>query len=348
MSAGIDKLLDTGPFRHALSLPMTRRELVKAAIEHREAERVPHCIDLCPDAWEAVQAETGAESADAFLDNDVKCVGVPWWTWHGLGPEWQGPDAPDTRATVIGTGDYTEFADRLKTMREESDKYFLVTIYGSHFEKAYFSRGIENFLADMAGAPDFARKLLRSIIDKNLVMLENVLAVDEIDGVLLGSDWGSQQGLLMSPDVWHDMIAPGEKEEYDLVHACGKDVWVHSCGNVEAIIPSLIDMGLDVLNPVQPEAMDIRRLKTDFGDRLAFWGGISTQQTLPYGTPDEVKDEARRVRDMMSSGGGYIFAPAQSIQGDVPVANVVALLEVAREGQRAASRRIPDAGSPVG
>ncbi len=152
----------------------------------------------------------------------------------------------------------------------------------------------------------------------------------EIDGVLLGSDWGSQMDLLMSFDCWQEMIRPGEQREYDLIHGYGKDVWVHSCGNIARVIPALVEMGLDVLNPVQPEAMDIAALKRDVGDRLTFWGGISTQQTLPYGTSDEVRAEARAVRELMSRGGGYIFAPAQSIQSDVPAANILALLEVAR------------------
>ena len=164
-------------------------------------------------------------------------------------------------------------------------------------------------------------------------MLENFLALPEIDGVLLGSDWGSQRGLLMSPEVWDDMIRPGEQKDYDLIHGYGKDVWVHSCGDVHVLIPRLIEMGLDVLNPVQPECMDIAELKASFGDRLTFWGGLSTQQTLPFGTPDQVRAEARKVRDRMRTGGGYIFSPAQSIQGDVPVENILALREVAREGR---------------
>jgi len=122
--------------------------------------------------------------------------------------------------------------------------------------------------------------------------------------VLLGSDWGSQLDLLMSPDTWEAMIRPGEQREYDLVHSYGKDVWVHSCGNIVKAIPSLIEMGLDVLNPVQPECMDLETLKKEYGDKLAFWGGISTQQALPYGTPDEVRAETRRVRDLMSQDGG--------------------------------------------
>lgn len=310
---------------------MTRREIVKAAVEHREADRVPYLIDLCPDAWEALKPFAGDKNTQEFLDNDVQSFGIPWWGWHALGGDWRGAAAPTSPAKVRGSGSYQNFFDGIKAARENSDKYFLVRIYGSHFEKANGARGIENFLADMAGEPEFARKLLNKIIEQNMVMLENALTAPEIDGVLLGSDWGSQIDLLMSPATWEEMIRPGEAREYELVRAYGKDVWVHSCGCIEKVIPSLIEMGLDVLNPVQPEAMDLAKLKKDYGDKLAFWGGISTQDTLPYGTPDEVKEETRRVRDMMSRNGGYILSPAQSIQGDVPVENILALLEVARE-----------------
>ncbi|OGV73348.1 MAG: hypothetical protein A3K19_26610 [Lentisphaerae bacterium RIFOXYB12_FULL_65_16] len=309
----------------------TRREYVKAAITHRPMDRVPYFMDVCGDTVDQIKAEFGCQDVTAWLDNDVQDVPVPWWNWHQLAPDWARPDTPTSRATVIGTNTYENLPDRVKAARANSDKYFLVRIYGSHFEKAYFSRGFENFLADIAGDYAFAKKLCRTIIEKNLVMLENFLALPEIDGVLLGSDWGAQRGPLMSPNVWDDLIRPGEQAEYDLIHAYGKDVWVHSCGDIQELVPRLVDMGLDVLNPIQPECMDIARLKQRFGHKLAFWGGISTQQTLPFGTPDEVKAEARRVRDLMAQNGGYIFAPAQSIQGDVPPRNLAALLEVARE-----------------
>ena len=314
---------------------MTSRELVYAAIAHRQTARVPYCIGFARDGWDAFRAATGVADPDDYVDNDVLRVGPPWWTWHELADDWRGFEPPASAAKVIGTGSYPQFVETLKRCREESDKYILACIYGSHFEKAYFARGIENFLADMAGSPEFTRRFLAKIVDKNMVMLENILALPEIDGVLLGSDWGSQQDVLMSPEVWQETIRPGEQREYDLVHAYGKHVWVHSCGQIERLIPSLVDMGLDVLNPVQPECMDIAGLKTRFGDRLSFWGGLSTQQTLPFGSPDQVKAEARRVRDLMSEGGGHIFAPAQELQSDVPPANVLALLEVAREDRGA-------------
>jgi len=310
---------------------MNRRELVKAAIAHKTTERVPYCISFTPEGEKRLQGLIGARAAREFANNDVIMINAPWWERHRLGAEWQSAETPSSTATVRGTGSYREFFDALKLLRDNSDKYILVTIYGSHFEKAYFSRGIENFLADLAGDSNFARKFLNRIIEKNLVMLENFLCAPEIDGVLLGSDWGTQLDLIMSPQTWQEMIRPGEQREYDLVHGYGKDVWVHSCGNVERIIPSLIEMGLDVLNPIQPETMDLASLKREYGGKLAFWGGISTQRVLPFGTPDEVKREVRRVSDLMSAGGGYILAPSQEIQDDVPPENVLALLEAARE-----------------
>lgn len=310
---------------------MNRREIVKAAIAHKETERVPYSIAFTPDGEQRLKERIGDRSALEYADNDVIEISAPWWGWRDLGPDWRQADLPTSRSSVSGRGNYKDLFEGLTRLRDNTDKYLLVMIYGSHFEKANFARGIENFLADMAGEPEFAKSLLSRIIDRNMVMLENILGAREIDGVLLGSDWGTQLDLIMSPDTWQEMIRPGEQREYDLIHSYGKDVWVHSCGNVQKVIPSLIDMGLDVLNPVQPEAMDLATLKKEYGDKLTFWGGISTQQALPFGTPEEVKQETRRVRDLMSQGGGYILGPAQQIQGDVPADNIVALIETAKE-----------------
>jgi uroporphyrinogen decarboxylase len=152
-----------------------------------------------------------------------------------------------------------------------------------------------------------------------------------IDGVLLGNDWGSQRDMLMSPKVWRELLAPGAKREYDVIREAGLDVWIHSCGNIRQIIPDLIDMGAQVLNPIQPECMDVYELKDTFGNRMTFWGGISTQQTLPFGTEEDVEAETRRVTAYMSRGGGYILAAGQGIQADVPFENLCRLVDVANE-----------------
>lgn len=310
---------------------MTSRERVIAAVTHQPYDRPPHIIDLTAEAAANLQPLAGEQSMGDFIDNDILDIAVPWWQWYDLAADWHGPLPPASYGKVIGTGSYDGFADRLKALRDTSDKYFLVRLYGIHFEKAYFARGFENFMADLAGEKEFARKLLRRIIERNLVMIENFIHLPEIDGVLLGSDWGCQKGLLMSLPTWDDLIRPGEQAMFDLVRGNGKHIWVHSCGDIEQLMPRLIEMGLQVLNPIQPECMGLEHIKAAYGGDLAFWGGISTQQTLPYGTPDEVRQEARRVRDVLGRDGGYILSPSQSIQGDVPVENVLALLEVARE-----------------
>ncbi|OPZ29956.1 MAG: methylcobalamin:coenzyme M methyltransferase [Lentisphaerae bacterium ADurb.BinA184] len=317
---------------------MTRRDRVKAALAHQPADRPPYFIHLCDDAWQALGERRGGMDVETFLGNDVRGVGIPWWNWFELAPDWSGFDPPTSPAKVKGCGSYPALEEDLKRLADSSDQYVLAMVYGSHFEKAYFARGIENCLADMAGSPDFARRFLARIVDKNMVMLENVLSLPGIDGVLLGSDWGTQLDLLMSPAVWDDMIRPGEQREYDLIHAYGKDVWIHSCGKIDKLIPRLVEMGVDVLNPVQPECMDIASLVRRHGPDITFWGGISTQRVLPFGTPDEVRADARRTRAVLGAHNGYILAPSQSIQSDVPPENLMALLDVARETPPPAAR----------
>lgn len=310
---------------------MNSRELVQKAIRHEITPRAPYFVQITGPMREKLLEERGIEDPEAWMDNDVASVGCPWWRWFELAEDWRGMDAPTSKARVRGGGDYNAFFENLDRLREETDKYILVMIYGSHFEKANGARGIENFLADIAGDYAFAKDLCTRIIDKNMVMLDNILTHDAIDGILLGSDWGSQRASLMRPEVWDDLIRPGEQREYDLVHSYGKDVWIHSCGCITDLVPRLVEMGVDVLNPVQPECMDIAQLKRDHGQKLTFWGGIGTQRILPYGTPDEVRAETRRVRDLMGEKGGYILSPSQNLQGDVPIENFEALLEAARE-----------------
>lgn len=264
------------------------------------------------------------------MGNHVLTVNCPWWDWVNLPKEYALEDAPEALPQTIGRGSYEEFYKTVENLKVHTDAYVLVTIWGSHFEKACFARGIENFLADMAAEPEYAQDMLDFIIQKNMVMLENIIHTPGVDGILLGSDWGSQKDLLMSPDVWRRMIREGEQREYDLIHSAGRDVWVHSCGDIRKIMPDLAGMGVDVLNPIQPECMDIYELKDQYGDKMTFWGGVSTQKTLPYGTPEEVTKEAEDITRYLSRGGGYILAPAQEIQADVPFENLCALIDAAR------------------
>ncbi|MBE6614640.1 MAG: hypothetical protein E7631_04965 [Ruminococcaceae bacterium] len=327
---------------------MTRCERVKAALAHKNADKVPSCIHLAGDGLQAYSDRLYRRYTDESLrrlheegkisfqhamyygmGNHVLTVGCPWWGWYDLPAEYFAEETPEYLPKTIGYGSYSEFAETVRNLKEYTDAYVLVTIWGSHFEKANFARGIENFLADLAGDPEYARRMLDFIIHKNLVMLENIVHTPGIDGILLGSDWGSQRDLLMSPACWRELIAPGEQKEYDLIHEAGLDVWVHSCGDIRKIFPDLAEMGVDALNPIQPECMDIYELKEKYGSRIAFWGGISTQKTLPYGTPADVAEETRKVTSALARNGGYIIAPSQEIQADVPFENLCALIDTA-------------------
>ena len=125
-----------------------------------------------------------------------------------------------------------------------------------------------------------------------------------------------------------DSVAGGKKL-FARIRGAGLFTFLHSCGNVSELVPDLMEVGLDVLHPVQPEAMDIVSLKAEYGDKLAFYGGISTQQTLPRGTPEEVEAEVRRTVDLMSEGGGYILAPGITLQHDIPLENILAFINAA-------------------
>ena len=134
----------------------------------------------------------------------------------------------------------------------------------------------------------------------------------------------------MSVKSWRELIRPGQQVQFDLIRSAGKKVMVHSCGDIVKILDDLTEMGVDILNPVQPECMDLAFLKENYGDKLTFWGGISTQDTLPYGTPEDVRRETERVIRLMGEGGGYITCSSQEIQTDVPYENLKALIDTAK------------------
>ncbi|MBN2311332.1 MAG: hypothetical protein JXR94_20310, partial [Candidatus Hydrogenedentes bacterium] len=153
----------------------------------------------------------------------------------------------------------------------------------------------------------------------------------KVDILCLGEDCGNQAGPMFPLDVFDRFFRPRLQRFYDLAHEFGCKAMMHSCGNTRKLMPTFIDMGLDVLDAMQPEppGMDAAEIKAEHGDRLTFCGLISTQQTLPFGTEAECRAEARHRLDVVGKGGGYIFAPAHCIQPDTPIENVLAVYEEA-------------------
>jgi uroporphyrinogen decarboxylase len=188
-----------------------------------------------------------------------------------------------------------------------------------------------DLMVDMMEAPEFVDELLDAITDYNCGVLEEVLNYD-IDCVRLGDDWGQQHGLIFGGRLWRRFIKPRLARTYGMVKRAGKAVMIHSCGRVQELFPELIELGLDIFNPFQPEAMNPYEMKKQFGGDLTFFGGMSVQTLLPFGTPQQIRDETRRLMDEVGRGGGFIIAPSHDMPGDIPIENMVAFIETVRNG----------------
>jgi uroporphyrinogen decarboxylase len=210
------------------------------------------------------------------------------------------------------------------------------------WERAWALRGFSEALMDLAAEPEFFRDLLAALTEHQLELLDRVLALP-IDGLMFSDDYGAQQGVLMGPDRWREFIKPPLARLYARVKAAGKVVIAHCCGSAYDLIPDLIEIGLDVLESVQPEArhMDPYRLKDEFGDRLTFWGGLGSQSLVPHGAPGEVRAEIGRLVPHMTRGGGYILATSKALQDDTPAANAAAIVEEFRRFGEPGAEPIP-------
>lgn len=206
------------------------------------------------------------------------------------------------------------------------DRFRLISLSFSMFERAWMLRGMEDLLVDMLSAPEYVDELMDRILEYDLGMLEDVLKYD-IDGVMFGDDWGQQSGLIFGKRLWRRFIKPRAAQLYSLAKKSGKAVFIHCCGKVQELFPELIEMGLDVFNPFQPEVMDPYEIKKQYGSQLSFYGGVSIQQLLPYGTPQQVDYEVKRLIDEVGIQGGYIIAPSHDMPGDIPLENLLAFIQ---------------------
>jgi uroporphyrinogen decarboxylase len=217
-------------------------------------------------------------------------------------------------------------------------RYHLRYEVGGIFEWSWALRGFERFLLDLSEKPEIACAIMDRFTD---IYIENTLRVIEAAGGLLDmvytyDDVGIQRGLLMSPRMWRRYILPRHQRLNAAIRATRYPVKImyHSCGAVFPLIAAFVDeMGIDVLNPLQPRAagMDMARIKAEFGDRLSFHGAVDIQRTLPHGTPEEVQAEVRARCELLGRGGGYICTSAHYIQADTPLENIVAMYTAPRE-----------------
>lgn len=226
--------------------------------------------------------------------------------------------------------------EKAKEGRERGLAVTLDPLAGGIIEMANSIRGHKNFFTDMAGNPELADMLLDRITAFFEAFYEKALgeAGEFIDIVFFGDDYGMQSGMLISPRMWRRMIKPHLARLINKIKSVADVKFqLHSCGAISPIIPDLVEIGVDILNPLQPTAagMDLPTLKKEFGDRLIFHGAIDQQETLPKGTPEDVRQEVvLRLREL-APGGGYIVAVSPNIQADVPPKNILTLYDSVKE-----------------
>jgi len=330
---------------------MNDRERVVATLSHRQPDKVPYVVGFTQKVHQAMAEYYGDPDFATKLGNSLSSLGCePQESWQEVAPDvWQDEFGVQWNRSIdkdIGVvcnrlvtpanakafslpdpGDPSRFAGCKERIAARPDGFWVANLGFSLFERAWTLAGMENILAAMVVDKPFVSTLLDRILDYNLQVVERACAYP-IDAMMFGDDWGQQRGLLMGPRLWREFIKPRIKEMYGLAKSRGKYVFIHSCGKVDEVFPDLIECGLDVFNPFQPEVIDVFEIKKRYGGELSFYGGISTQQTLPFGTVQQVRDEVRRLLDVVGAGGGYIAAPSHDIPSGAKVENIAAMIEI--------------------
>lgn len=328
---------------------LTHKERMRRALRHAPVDRLPTQVSYTRAMGEKLADHFGVTLADlpARLDNHMIRVDIAYparlsddgrtrYDWWGVGfdTEEEGyfpsvcpladldsfawPDADDPRLLDAAA----------RQIEADQGEHFIAPNFGfALFERAWLLRGFETFLAELITDPDFAAALLDRIADIQLTLIRRFIALG-VDGGYFGDDYGAQKNLLFSPATWRALIKPRLARLFEPFRAAGLPVLMHSDGQIAPILPDLVEIGLTTLNPVQPEVIDHGWLRRTFEHRLSYYGGVSTQTVLPYGSPDEVRDAVRSAaRALAPEKTGLVLAPSHRLMADIPVENVDALCE---------------------
>jgi len=334
---------------------MTNKDWIKQVLHHADGTPVPYNVPLSPVSRRKLQQHYGSEDIEQFLDLPIRITGMQSIKPLYALPEQYGSHVKDEFGVVWATSEIDrgvpvgpcltkpdlsgyEFPDpteeyrfeRLDDWCRKNEEHYTILGIGDLWERATFMCGMERMLLYVGSEPGFVDALLTGIADYILQTMDVLFDRFEFDGVAISDDYGTQKSMLMSPDSWRRFVKPRLAKILSKAKAAGRSVFLHSCGNVRTVVPDLVELGLDILHPIQPEAMDILELKGRFGDRLTFCGGLGTQRLLAGGSPQDVRNEVRRLKREMGRHGGYILEPGITLQADVPLENMVAMIEAAR------------------
>ncbi len=350
---------------------MTSKERVRKAISHITPDKVPASFECVGSVMEKLLKHYGFSEPEQVyqkFDIDIRPVG-PKYIGPEL-KSWKEDNGDIITETFWGsrsrshwTGkEYNSITDYLpldkfetveelenynwpnpnwfdyESIKYQCDKYKDKAIIMGHpgpFQVATTSlRSMDKLFMDMVLNPEFAHRVYDKMVEFELEHYERIfIAADgQIDILRPHDDYGTQISLLFSTEMWRDYFKENTKKLVKLTHKHGAFYQQHSCGAVRSIIPELVDCGVDVLEPIQKvKGMEPEELKKEFGDKLAFHGGIDTQGVLPFGTAEEVIKETKHFINTLNVNGGYILMASQGFEGDVPVENIEAMYNVRDE-----------------
>ena len=335
---------------------MAHRERVFAAFSRRTPDKVPKWIQSGAHLSKLVKENTGADNPAEYFDMDIQQLvhygptkkqgdfskypsydgsSVNEWgikSLQGSFPpmrdfrkisdvyEYQFPD-------VSASYRYEHLPEEVRKIKEKG----LPAVSGYEcgtFEQLWALRGMDNFLVDLLDKPEFLTPLVEKVSDLKAQIAAGYAKVD-VDIIWTGDDLGSERSMLMNPDLWRKHLKPCVKKIVQSAKEIKPDVLVafHSDGYIEPIIPDLIEVGVDILQAVQPECMDVAKLKEKYGDRLSFWGTIGTQSTMAYAQSEEVKRVVKERIMTVGKGGGLCIGPSHTLEPPTPWESIVAFFE---------------------
>jgi len=302
-----------------------------------------------PAGWNTMRQEDGSEVLPGPDGKPliVRLPDAPWFSPAGpVCPQIQTPNDISKYGPLLKMLDRSpwfdetleELAARAKRLYEETD-YALAGVFGGHiFAQAQIIRGMEHFMCDLVADETLARALMDILAESHMEEFEHYIEAlgPYLDVVCVADDLGAQQGPQIDPGLFRSVVKPYMAKLYGFMKSRMKraKLFLHSCGSVYEFIPDLIEMGVDILNPLQVSAhnMDSAKLKREFGKDIVFWGGgCDTQHVLPLGSLEDVREEVRRRIGDFAPGGGFVFTQVHNIQPGVPPENIVAMFDAARE-----------------
>lgn len=341
---------------------MNSKERVKIALSHREPDCVPRFATYVPEIDRKLKQIHGSrDELGVLMGNDmIKTVVGMETSFHASNePEYTCKWDLRWRNVKNYTGEYTEIIGRplsgddsklnsynIPDPLEDSqydhvrqmvakygmDKWIIGSCQCSIFEASWYLRGLDEFMVDLLINKDYANALMDKVMQFPLKAGLKMIDLG-VDMIWMGDDVSTQRNMMISPEVWREYLKPRYAYVFSEFKKRNKHIKIayHSCGNCEAIIDEMAEIGLDVLNPIQPAAMEPTMIKKKYGGKLTLFGGMDVQQILPFGTADEVKREVKRLIEGCGKGGGYILSPAHHIQSDTSIENINAFYEAARK-----------------